>query len=152
MVALAVIGSLVSGVVGAVGAMASASAQADAAEYQAAVDERNKRMIQQQTTVEMDDQRRENRRKLATIRAAYGSSGLALEGSPLDVLEDSAIEGELEVGRIQQQGQTKAMGYSESATLSRMRADAARTAGPINAVSSLIGGATNAGRSLMRMG
>lgn len=146
MTALALVGSLVSGVVSAIGAIQQANAAADAADYEAAVKERNRRAILAQTDTETEDKRRDNRRQIAAIRTAYGASGLALEGSPLDVLEDTMIEQETEVERVRYSGKMKAMGYGEEATLARMRADSARSAGAIGAASAIIGGVSGAAK------
>lgn len=159
---LAAAASAVSGVIGAVGAIQSANAQAAASEYNARVAERNRIIADQnrkqaiQTSdIEMSDKRRENRRVLASMRAAYGTSGLDMAGSPLDVLEDTALEQELDVQRIGYEGRVRSregaiqmLGLTEDATLSRMEGKAAKTAGYIGAAGSLVGGA---GKALTRV-
>lgn len=151
MAALAIIGaiaSVASGVIGAVGAAQSASANAQAADYDAAVKERNRKTVINQAEAEIGDKRREQRRQLAAVRAAYGASGLTMEGSPLDVLEDSAMEQELDVERTRYGAELKSQGLSEDATLSRMKASSFRKAAPISAAASIIGGISSAGSSL----
>jgi len=165
---MAVVGaivSVVSGVVGAVGAMRAAEAQASADNYNASIKDRNAKVAEQNrqitiksSEVAADDKRRENRRTLASIRSAYGSSGLDLAGSPLDVLADSAAESELDVQRIEYEGKMRAregaldvLGYNEGATLDRMSAKAAKTAGKFNAASSILGGISSASNSIARM-
>lgn len=150
MTALAVAGSLVSGVVGAFGTMQSANAEAAALNYNAAVNERNAATSLNQSEAEIKDQRRENRRQMSSIRNAYGASGFAMEGSPLDVLEDTAIEQELDVRKIDYQGRMRAQGYKEQSVIDRMGAKNVRKAGKIGAVAQLIGGAANAGQVLAR--
>lgn len=154
MAALAIIGavaSLASGVVGAIGAVQSANANAQAAEYDAAVKERNRKTVINQAEAEIGDKRRENRRQLAAVRAAYGSSGLTMEGSPLDVLEDSAFEQELDVERTRYGAELKSQGLSEDAVLSRMKAQSYRKSAPISAAASILGGVSSAGSSLARV-
>lgn len=141
---LAIGASLISGVVGAVGAKNQADAAAAASEYNAKVDERNRTIVLNQTSVEQDDKRRENRRNLASIRAAYGASGFEMAGSPLDLLEDTALEQELDVQRIGYDGQLKAIGLTESANRSRTEGANAKKAGKIGAATALIGGVTQA--------
>lgn len=147
---LAAVGSVASGFIGAMGAIQAANAQAAAAEYQGKLQERNAAIIQQQTSAEMEDQRRENRRRLSALRVAYGASGFEMAGSPLDVLEDTAIEGELDVSKIEYQGKLRALEQTDNAELSRMEAKSAKKAGAIGAVGALVGGVTQAGTSLMR--
>lgn len=155
---LAAIASAVSGVVGAVGAIQSANAQAAAADYNAQIQERNMVIADQNrkqavdtAEIDADEKRRENRKTLAAMRAAYGSSGVELAGSPLEVLSDASLELELGAARTSYEGRVanreggiQMLGYSEQANLDRMEADAARDAGPLNAFGFLVGGAGNA--------
>lgn len=159
-------------VVSAAGAMASANAakgqaeaQAKAAEYQQQVQMRNQQIADQnrivalqQGEIDAEDQRRENRRMLSSIRTAYGASGLQMAGSPLDVLEDSAAEGELDAQRKQFEGRVRGresalqmLEAGDQAVLSGLEASAARaraksamTIGYLNAGASLLGGASQA--------
>jgi len=143
--ALSAVASVASGVVGAMGAQQQGAATAAAANYQAQVATRNATVARQQATAEADDQRRENRRQLGAIRAAYGGSGIEMAGSPLDVLEDTALEQELDVQRIGYRGELRAAGENDKATLSLMEAKNAKKAGQIGAVSSVL----KAGTSLL---
>lgn len=159
---LAAAASAVSGVIGALGAIQSANAQAAAAEYNAKIQERNsiiadqnRKQAVQTAEITAEDKRRDNRRILASMRAAYGTSGLEMAGSPLDVLEDTAVEQELDVQRIRYEGRARAregaiqmLGLREDATLSRMEGKAAKTAGYIGAAGQLVGGI---GTALTRM-
>lgn len=143
--ALSAAASIASGVVGAMGAMQQGKAASAAANYQAQVADRNAKIARQQATVEQDDQRRENMRQLGAIRAAYGGSGLEMAGSPLDVLEDTSIEQELDVDRIGYRGTLRALGETDKANLARAEAENAKSAGAIGAVSSIL----KAGTSLL---
>lgn len=151
---LAAAASAVSGVIGALGAIQSANAQAAAAEYNAKIQERNaiiadqnRKQAVQTAEITAEDKRRDNRRILASMRAAYGTSGLELAGSPLDVLEDTAVEQELDVQRIRYEGRARSregaiqmLGLREDATLFRMEGKAAKTAGYIGAAGQIVGG------------
>lgn len=123
----------------AVGTISSVNAQKSAAEYNAQIAERdavvadqNRKLALESARIDAEDKRRENRRVLASIRTAYGASGTSLAGSPLDVLEDTAVEQELDAKRIEFEGRARGregalqmLGLSESATLSQMEADSA---------------------------
>lgn len=162
---LAAAASAISGVIGAIGSIAAGNAQAAAAEYNARVQERNAKVADQNrkqaiktADIAAEDKRRENRRVMAAMRAAYGTSGLEMAGSPLDVLEDTALEQELDVSRVQYEGRVRAregalqmLGFREDATLSRMEGKAAKTAGYIGAAGALVGGAGNALTRLSRV-
>jgi len=142
----------VSGVTGAVGAIQGARAASAAAEYNAKVAEadaivadQNRQNAIQTAAIAAEDKRRENRRVMASIRSSYGASGASMEGSPLDVLMDSATEGELDAQRIEQEGRARGreagmavMGAQRSATLSRMEARNSRASGWLGAGSSLL--------------
>lgn len=158
MLGVAVAGSIATGVIGAVGAMQEADATNQAAQYNASiqdynrkVSERNKITTLQQADAEAADLESKNRRTLSSIRAAYGASGLQLTGSTLDVMEDTAIEQQLDVSRVRYKGQLTAIGYDDEASnfaakaqLERMKGESALQAGKIKAIGSVVSGVTNA--------
>lgn len=151
---LAAVASVASGVIGAVGAMQQANAQQAAAEYNAKVQDRNaviagqnRQLAIQTADIAAQDKDRENRRVIHAMRAAYGTSGLELAGSPLDVLEDTALEQSVDVQRTKYEGYVRAregaiqvLGLREDATLKRMEGKAAKSAGYIGAAASVVGG------------
>ena len=163
MAAIAPILTVGSGVVGAIGQIAAANAQAAASEYNAKVQERNAIVAQQNlenaddaTQAELDNKRREQRRTMAAIRAAYGASGVDIAGSPLDVLADTAIETENDIQTTAQEGRVRKremslqkQGHKEQAVLDRANAKASRTAGFLGATGTVAG---SAGTALARMG
>lgn len=158
--AISAIFTAIGGVVSAIGAIQSANAQAAAAEYNAKINERNRIIADQNrkaavetANIDAEDSRRNNSRTLASIRAAYGASGLDMAGSPLDVLEDSALELELDTRRVEHEGRVRnreggmqMQEFSEKATLDRMEAKAAKTAGMLSA----FGYFANAGAALTK--
>lgn len=152
--------TIIGGIASAVGAIQSANAQAAAADYNAKIADRNaivaeqnRQLALQTASIDADEKRRENRRNLSSMRAAYGASGLDLAGSPLDVLTDSATEMELDAQRVEYEGRVRGregalevLGYQEKATLSRMEKKSAKTAGMIGA----IGAIAKTGSSIMQ--
>lgn len=161
---MSVVLSVVGGVVGAIGAIRQGNAEGAAADFNAEVQERNAIIAEQnrqltvrQSTIDAEDRRLANRRVMASIKAAYGSSGLELSGSQLDVLEDTATEQELDVQRIEFEGRVRSregslevLGLKEGAGLSRARASGARSAGKLKALGSVIGGLGDAASTLAR--
>lgn len=131
--------SLVGGIVSAVGSLAQANAQANAAKFNAQVAKQNRDATLEQTTNEIQDQRSKNRRMLGAMRAAYGANGLEMSGSPLDVVSDTTTEMEYDVAKMKYIGRVKAVGYANQAKLYEAEADAARTSGIIGAASSMLG-------------
>lgn len=118
-----------------------ATAQEEAAEYNRAVTDRNieiartrRKQQVREAEIAAEDKRRENRRILSRMRAGFGNSGLALTGSTLDVLEDSATELELDAQREEYQGQIGGyesaldiLGLESEAQIYDLEADAARS-------------------------
>lgn len=137
--ALLVVGTLISGA----GAIYSANAQKAEARYSRQIAERNATIVQQQAAVSEAAARRDGRRAIGKIQAGYGASGVVgNEGSPLDVLENSATEAELDALTIRYNGELGAMGYKDDARLATMRGRAAGTEGAFRAGSALLSGAT----------
>lgn len=148
--------------VGVYGAIQAGNARADAARYNAQVAEReqvvanqNRQLAIRTAQTDAEDKRRENRRVLASIRANFGASGLSLAGSPLDVLQDAATEQELDVQRIEYEGQVRGregalrmLGLQDDAELSRAEARNASSAGRVSAFGTALSGA---GTTLQRM-
>lgn len=134
--ALGVVGAVVS----AVGQFQAMQAQAAAAEYNQKVAERNAKAVRGQTDSEINDKRVHNRRVLGTMRAAYASNGFEMVGSPMDVIADTAFEQEYDVAKMKYQGDMKAEGYKEQATLFEMEAKASRRAAFIGLASGLLSG------------
>src|SRR5262245_61027351 len=131
----------------AAGSLYEGAAGKAAAEYNAAVATRNAGLARSQAAADMGDKARENRRYLGELRANFGASGLAFEGSALDIFEDQAAEAELEQRRIRYSGELRAIGFTEKAELERMKGKAASTAGILGAISAVVEGGSNYYRS-----
>ena len=118
-----------------------AEAQEQAAEYNRSVTERNieiaktrRKQQMREAEIAAEDKRRENRRILSRMRAGMGNSALALNGSMIDILEDSATELELDAQREEYQGQISGyesaldiLGLESEAQIYDLEADAARS-------------------------
>jgi hypothetical protein len=126
------------GFVSALGSIASAKAERNAAKFNAAMAERNAAIAQEQTRAELSSQRRRASKALGGMRADYGAAGVNIEGSALDVLEDSVVQSELERQNIGYQGALRRQGYQADANLNRARASNAMTSGYWKAASSLL--------------
>src|SRR3546814_552523 len=119
-----------SGAVGAVGAISSGKAQANAAEYQAEVTQQQADQERIASRQDEEDFRRDQSRLLAQRRAAMGGSGVDMAtGSPLLANEDFASEVELQARRIRAGGETRATRLGQQAGLYESQAGSAKTAG-----------------------
>lgn len=111
---IAIGAALIGTAVSVYGSIQQSNAMSAAAAENAAIADRNAKIADQDrilaartAQIAAEDKRRENRRILAGIRAAYGSSGFELAGSPLDVLADTSIEMALDERRIEYEGQVR---------------------------------------------
>lgn len=148
------LGSAVGGAVSAVGTLQEADAIAASAQSEANIAETNKIITNQERVqnirtaqLEASDKRRENKRTLASMRAAFGTMGGDLMGSPIEVLEDAATEVSLDEERIRDEGRARnregaiaMLGLDQDKSLALMRKKNAKSAGGISAFSSLLGG------------
>jgi hypothetical protein len=122
----------------AVGAIYEANAKAGAAEYSAKVNEQNATYAMQQGAEDERRARIMGRKVLGGMRAGFGASGITLEGSATDALEESASNAELDALTVRHGAELKAYGYQNEARLDRYRAKTARTGGYFGAASSII--------------
>lgn len=136
---------LLSAAVGALGAVQEARASANASEFNARIADNNAIIAEQNAAADERKQRRVASREMASSRARIGAAGVALEGSPLEVLEDQALEAELDALNIRYGGRLQASNFRSQAQLDRSRARNARTHGFISAGTSLLNGAAKFG-------
>jgi hypothetical protein len=132
--------SIIGGLVGAMGAMQQAEAEAKAHEYNAAVAERNRGTIHEQTYAAVDDALRARSREIDNIRGKFAANGMTYTGSALDVMSDTIREEALGIQRTQYRGRLAEIEQIDTKNLELMGADAARKAGTISAVSSILNG------------
>jgi hypothetical protein len=141
-VALAV--SLASAAVSAAGSIAQGNAAKASANYNAAVARQNAGIANANAAADAAKQERQGDLLAGKQRAATGASGITPEGSPLEVMADSALESELDSLTTRYRGQLQARSYGQDATLQGMRGDAAQQAGYIGAGAELLSGASKA--------
>lgn len=113
--------SIVGTVVGVVGQVVSGMNASKADAYNAQIANQNAMIARNAAEYQAQQQQRAARIKIGQAEANYGASGITTEGSPLDVLESSARNAELDRQAIIYQGQVRAAGYTDQATLDQMR-------------------------------
>jgi hypothetical protein len=118
-------------VLGAIGARNQAAFEADVARTNAI-------NAQNQAAAEAVREERAGRRRMSQTKAAFGASGVQMEGSPLEVLGDSAMEEAENVALIRHGGRGRAAEFRNQATAAGMRG-----------TSALVGGLGRAGGSLL---
>lgn len=135
-------------ILSAVGSMQQAKAQQRAAEYNAKMAEVEAAGERDAASAEADDYRRKQRAARASATAERAASGVQLSGTPLLIDEDILGQIDLGAARIGHQGQVRATGLENEASLERAKAKNYGKAGKLamltgfaSAGSSLLGGA-----------
>lgn len=136
--------TMISTAVSVVGALRQGKSQQQAAGYNAAVADRNAEVARQQSRQEAAQIDRRNRLRIGAARASVGASGGTAEGSAIDVLGDMVAQGELERQQALYQGELRAMGFQDTASLERARGRDARSAARTRAGTALLSGAGQA--------
>lgn len=156
---VAAVAMVVAAAVSAYGAVQSGQAQKSALDRQAAIDQQNATIASQdrQTNIAAaqlaeQDKARSDSQRLAAIRASYGTSGLELAGSPLDVLTDTSNSMALDERRVAYQGEVtgrqdaiKILGLQNDAAAATAAGSYAQSASYLTAGSDLLKGVSSAG-------
>src|SRR5690349_8690121 len=141
--------------VSAAGALASASAQSASYKAQAQYQKRQSLVELQKGAYEANRQATVNDQRLADQRGQYFQAGIALEGSPTDVISSSATQASLDEQAIKYGAQIRSDNAKFESQLATANASTAMTAGFFNAAGAMIGGITdqmkyNASRTMIR--
>ncbi len=144
--ATAALVSAVSGsAVSAYGMYQQGQAAKKSAAYNAAIQRNQAIAARQKADFDARRKRSEVETLLARQRSGFAKGGVALEGTPLEVLEATAEAGELDAQAIIYGGEVGATGYESQAELSRLTGEQAAQAGMVGAGSTLLTGAGKAG-------
>lgn len=127
--AVAAVAGLASAGVGAYQSMSNASAQSDAAKYNAQVAENNAKQAQMEADAEAQKIRSRNRRIIASQKAQFAASGVQITGTVTDVMVDSATQGELDAMSAEYAGEVRSKALQSQAELDRKAASNASKAG-----------------------
>lgn len=138
--------ALAASAVAAAGTIVQGQASSDMADYNARVSENEAVAAKQQAAYEEERQRERAARLRSSTRAAVAKSGLDLEGSPLTVMEDTAVNAEMDALAVRYSGSVADARARSQAGLDRMQGAAARTGSYFSAGASLLNGASALGR------
>lgn len=127
-----------SGVISAIGAIRSGQATAASAKFNQNIADQNAEIARQQGVVDEMNMRRKQVQALGAIKAATGASGVTMEGSPLDILESSTYQAEMDAQRVKYTSQLRSIGYINESNLYGMERSTARTNAALGAASSLL--------------
>lgn len=146
-------------ITGGIGQIQAANADAEARRYNAKVSEMNAELSRRRAKDAAERGARDEQRKRQEIAAIKGKQQAALAangvdlsfGSPLDMIVDTAMLGELDALTVRRNAANESYDYlvqaengRADAVLNRMNADAAQTGGYLAAAGTLLGGASDA--------
>jgi hypothetical protein len=140
-ISAATIATYASMAIGAISAISSAKQQSDSSKYNAKVAENQAISSRQQAEANAITQQRSAAKKIGSMQAAYGASGISVEGSSLDILEESARNAEMDRQNIIYGGELRAIGSEGTAILEKNRASNAMSSGYLSAAGSIFKGA-----------
>lgn len=138
-IALAAVGTAVS----IAGSLQQAEAAKQAHQFNAQQAAYQARIAREQAAIASENHRKSAVRKLGSIRAGYAAAGVATEGSPLEVLSESATNAERDRILIEKEGEARARGYMSDRSLSLSSAAHATNAGYLSAAGHLVQGASS---------
>lgn len=131
---------LVGGIVQSRGIKAKANQDAANYEAQAAAQKEQAAATQLTGAYKADRKQEEVDRVLGAQRAAFAGNGIALSGSALDVIDESATEGALDVAAIRWNTSADAASQRHNAEVSKTSAKAVKKAGQTASIAPIIGG------------
>lgn len=140
--AVAMVAAAAGSMVAAYASIESGQAQKKAANYNAALQERQAENEKAAAAIQEENFRKQTAARMATLRTGYAASGVEIsEGTPLLVAMESQANAEKDALRIRWGGETQADAFLGAATLSRAQGSQAQTAGYLGAGASLLSGA-----------
>lgn len=122
------------------------------ADYQAKAYEQQARADRQASAYEAAQERRKQELEQAAARAQVGASGVALRGSPSEVLAANAVQGEMDILAIRYGSQLRQNNLRTQAGISRFSGRQAKTASIIGAAGTVAGGLYNAWDRSVQLG
>ena len=141
MAALPVILMAASTAMAVAGAVKQGQVESQAANYNSQIATQNAGIAAAQGEAAAQAQSRDSQRRIGTEMAAYGASGVQMsDGSPSDVLADSARSAALDNLTTRYNYQLKGLGYQDQASLESSQSQNASAAGYLSAMGSGIGG------------
>lgn len=111
---------------------------AEASRYNAEISRQNASMVEASGALDAARQRKQVSRLIGTQKALYGGAGVELTGSPLDVMINTAAEGELDAQIIEYNTKVKSMGMMSQAAYDEKLAGIYERSGIFKAGSTLL--------------
>lgn len=126
----------------AIGNIMSADANAKADLFNANKDDQQAALVNEQTQLKESQQVYSDKETIGSIRAAYGASGISMDGTPTQVLEQNAAMAQMNEVAITHQGTVESQMYTDQAQQYRTAADSITQGGILGAIGNAITGGT----------
>jgi hypothetical protein len=130
--------SVIGKVVSVIGAFSASRAEADVLSTTAAIRDREAAEVRARAAAQAETTRRTALRRQGARVSAFGSTGLDVSGSALDVLADAAAEEELQIRNIVFEGEAQATSLGIQGDVLRKEAKTVKRAGLISAGTTLL--------------
>lgn len=137
-------GAGIGGFFGAIGDLKAGQAAENAGLYNAETGRQNAVWARQKAKKDEETSRITSTKAIGQARANYGASGVQIDGSALDILEESAVAAERDALNIRFRGEQEAYSYMRGAQLDEMNAHAAKEQSYFSAAGKFLGGASSA--------
>lgn len=143
--ALAVVGTAI----GVTSSVVQANQQKAVANYQRQVNEQNARASREAAQAKIVNQRRQLRFTQGTQLARLGGMGALSEGSPLDIMGQTAGQAEYDNMVTEYEGEVQAIQFQQQAALNKYQADIADYNLGLNVTGQVVKGAASIGSSIL---
>lgn len=135
--------------IGVTSSVVQANQQKAVANYQRQVNEQNAKASREAAQAKIENQRRQAKFTYGTQLARLGGMGALAEGSPLDIMGQSAGQQEYDNMVTEYEGEVQAIQFQQQAALNKYQADVADYNLGLNVTSQVVKGAASIGSSIL---
>lgn len=148
-IVVSIVSAVVSTAIGVTSAVIQGNQQKAVANYQRQVNEQNAQASRQAAQAKIENQRRSAKFTYGAQLARLGGMGALAEGSPLDIMGQSAGQEKYDELVTEYEGETQAIQFQQKAALNKYQADVAGYNIGLNTTAALAKGAGSIGNSLL---
>jgi hypothetical protein len=130
--------------ISAYGAYQQGKIQQDLNNYNAQMAENNKILADQKYALDLKEHQKRYRHLLGKQRVSYAKSGVAVEGSAIDIIEEGALASAWEIQKMKYNKDVTKAGYTASAQRSRFVGESAYYTAKWNTAGTLLTGGSAA--------
>lgn len=146
------VAALASTAIGVAATVVQTKQQKAVANYQRQVNEQNAKASREAAQAKIENQRRQAKFTYGTQLARLGGMGALAEGSPLDIMGQSAGQQEYDNMVTEYEGEVQAIQFQQEAALNKYKADIAQSNMGLNIAGQIAQGVTAASFSLLGAG